>query len=311
MDASKIKTKLKQTGIKNFILECLNAVTLNKADFNWRCRVLKKDIHDYYKLKKDYGDIVNKTDWNTITQESIPKKIWICWFQGEKEAPEIVKVCLASVREIFQDYQIIIITNENISKYVNIPEFINKKREQGNIGEAHYSDILRLEILTKYGGIWLDATVLCTSRKFIEQLIANKTALFVFKDFQALNSSVAVSNWCIVAKKNHPYLVTVKNMLLEYWKNQQYPCNYFIFHIFFMIVAELNCEQWNQIPTYSNQPPHILQSELFKVYEKCRYKQIIQMSDIHKLSYKFSDDKFQLKNTMYDYLKSRYLEKKE
>ena len=29
MDSIKIKSKLKQSGIKNFIKECLNAVTLN------------------------------------------------------------------------------------------------------------------------------------------------------------------------------------------------------------------------------------------------------------------------------------------
>ena len=97
-------------------------------------------------------------------------------------------------------------------------------------------------------------------------------------------------------------------MMFDYWKTNKYLCNYYSFHIFFMIIAELKGEKWKQIPTYSNQPPHILQSELFTDYKEQRLEQILQMSDIHKLSYKFSKEEFQLNNTMYKYLKKIYLE---
>ena len=73
MNFDNIKTKVKQSGIKNFVKECLNAITFNKADFNWRCRVLKKDMLDYDFLKRKYGKFVNETDWNVILTQPIPK----------------------------------------------------------------------------------------------------------------------------------------------------------------------------------------------------------------------------------------------
>ena len=90
MIVSKLKTKIKQIGVKNFVRDTFNTMTINKVDFNWRCRVLKKDIADYEMLKKKYGYLVNQTDWTDKSTSSIPKKIWICWFQGEENAPDIV-----------------------------------------------------------------------------------------------------------------------------------------------------------------------------------------------------------------------------
>ena len=99
MNVLKIKAKIRQIGFKNFIRDTFNTMTINKVDFNWRCRVLKKDIADYAMLKKKYGYLVNQTDWTAKSTNLISKKIWICWFQGEENAPDIVRMCIASVRK--------------------------------------------------------------------------------------------------------------------------------------------------------------------------------------------------------------------
>ena len=97
---------------------------------------------------------------------------------------------------------------------------------------------------------------------------------------------------------------------MDYWKQRNSACNYYIFHIFFMIVAEFKSEEWEKIPVYSSQPPHILQDELFDEYDEKRFNQIMEMSSIHKLSYKFAEEKFEQKNTIYQHLKKIYLEEK-
>ncbi|MFR2036536.1 MAG: capsular polysaccharide synthesis protein [Anaerobutyricum sp.] len=310
MNVLKIKAKIKQIGFKNFIRDTFNTMTINKVDFNWRCRVLKKDIADYAMLKKKYGYLVNQTDWTAKSTNLISKKIWICWFQGEENAPDIVRMCIASVRKTFNDYDVVVITDKNIDEFIEVPKYIKDKRRKGIIKPAHFSDLIRLELLIKYGGIWLDSTVLANSKILIESILEGKEELFVYQNFKALDSYVKISNWCIVANKSNPYLITVKNMLMDYWKQRNSACNYYIFHIFFMIVAEFKSEEWEKIPVYSSQPPHILQDELFDEYDEKRFNQIMEMSSIHKLSYKFAEEKFEQKNTIYQHLKKIYLEEK-
>ena len=77
-----------------------------------------------------------------------------------------------------------------------------------------------------------------------------------------------------------------------------------------MIVAELKPEEWKKIPAYSCQPPHILQNELFDMYDERRFNQLMEMSIIHKLSYKFAEEKFEQENTVYQHLKKLYLKEK-
>lgn len=303
----KFVQKIKENGICRSIKDVLNVLIINQYNFNWRMRILKKDMSDYQLLKKKYSNILKEISWNKENLEPVPKRIWICWFQGEENAPDIVKICIASVRKNFSEYNIVVITEKNISEYIEIPQYIKEKRDKGLIKSAHYSDIVRLKLLNQYGGIWLDSTVLCTSKNFLDGLIKEGTRLFVYQDFKALDPYVGMSNWCILSCPQNPYLVSVEKLLLRYWETHKKVENYFIFHLFFMLIAEYKPEEWKKIPTYSCQPPHIMQDELFDMYDETRYKQILKMTDVHKLSYKFEKSEFERKETIYKYLENHFL----
>jgi len=45
---------------------------------------------------------------------------------------------------------------------VELPGYIVEKWEKGRIPAAMFSDLLRVELLIKYGGTWIDSTVFCT-----------------------------------------------------------------------------------------------------------------------------------------------------
>ena len=82
--------------------------------------------------------------------------IWQCWFQGKEKAPALVKTCLQSVEKFKRDKQkVVIITAKNYTDYVSLPSFIIEKWEKGIISHAQLSDILRINLLAKYGGLRL------------------------------------------------------------------------------------------------------------------------------------------------------------
>ena len=108
------------------------------------------------------------------------RKIFWCWLQGENEIPILSKACLNSVRRNCKGYEIIIITENNINKYIHIPPYIFKKYKNHYMKPAHFADLIRLELLLKYGGTWIDSSVLITN---YDEIFFNKDLFF----FQAIN----------------------------------------------------------------------------------------------------------------------------
>jgi hypothetical protein len=57
------------------------------------------------------------------------------------------------------------------------------------------------------------------------------------------------------------------------------------------IASEKFSEEWNEIPFFSDVPPHVLQRELFTKFDEKRFLQIKRMSCLHKLSYKLDESR--------------------
>lgn len=116
-------------------------------------------------LEKQYAEYWDKYRRPTIMPEisaGMQDKIWVCWWQGFDNAPEIVKTCINSIIRNAGDKEVIIITEDNYRQYVAFPEWIEQKRNLNIISRTMLSDLLRMNLLASYGGIWLDATFFCT-----------------------------------------------------------------------------------------------------------------------------------------------------
>lgn len=109
-----------------------------------------KEYLENYKVTKDIEE-GNKEYSNNI---------WICWFQGIEDAPEIVKTCVNSIKNNSGVHNVVILTDDNYRNYVDIPDIIEKRRKEGIISRTAFSDILRMCLLAKHGGMWLDSTFL-------------------------------------------------------------------------------------------------------------------------------------------------------
>ena len=235
----------------------------------------------YIKLRAKY---YNKCNTGYTLENNIPtKKIFWCWLQGEENAPLLCKKCLQSLRRQFTNYEIVVVTDENMFSLVKIPDYIVEKYKKGIITRTHFSDILRTALIVEHGGVWIDSTVFCTGYN----TPVFDYPMFVFQDWKFdLEQPVVASSWFISAFKGHPILRSALDLLYDYWTNHNYLENYFLFHLFFKMATERYSELWKQVPRFSNIPPHILQFEMFDRYSEERFEQIKKMSDFHKLTYK-------------------------
>ena len=241
------------------------------------------------KLKKKYSycfDEINSIDFSKLEQKR-SNKVWLCWLQGIETAPELIKYCQASIIRNLQQAEIILITKDNYKNYVSFPDYIVQKWEKEIITDVHFSDLLRVELLLKYGGLWLDATVLCTSSKIPDYIF--NSSLFMYQilkpglDGHILN----VSTWLISACSNNKIIYSVKTLLYEYWQKENHMIDYFLIHHFFALAIEKYRDEWEKVPKVSNSTPHIM---LLSIINKPYTPATKKVSCFHKLGYKHGID---------------------
>src|SRR5574344_239860 len=183
----------------------------NKTGLELFRECIENKIYD--KIKRKYSKYLVRS--NVAISNSKNKIIWFCWFQGLENAPELVNVCYKSIQKNMPDYEIKVVTSKNYFEYTNFPDFIIKKWKEGVISNAHFSDLLRTNLLINHGGTWIDSTVLMTSKIPNEIELSN---FFVFRlqkpgsDGRATKSS----SWFISACKNNSVLLLTQNVLYEY-----------------------------------------------------------------------------------------------
>ena len=241
----------------------------------------------YSSLKRKYKSFLKSYIPKTNQVHEYSNEVWWCWLQGEEKAPELCKAALKSVRKNLPDKEIMVITEENYSNYAHFPDFIVKKYKDGKINRTHFSDLLRLELLSSYGGLWIDSTCFLTENP--EYIF--KQPLFVFQNRERGDDSIAASSWLIASEKNNPIIVLVRDMIFDWWKKHNHLYHYFLMHFFFTMASNFYKEEWSKVPFYSNLPCHVLQRELFDSYDERRFEQIKKMSAVHKLTYKIGNKK--------------------
>lgn len=94
------------------------------------------------------------------TQETsdIPNKIWIFWSSPEGSMNHIVEKCIESWKHHHPTYEIIVLDKNNCGKYIDIDINTLRHAKENN---TRFSDFLRCLILSKHGGFWVDASIIC------------------------------------------------------------------------------------------------------------------------------------------------------
>lgn len=93
------------------------------------------------------------------TEENTPKIIWILWLQGFENAPEIVKRCAETWKNANESWRVVKIDRESLKEYVSIKRILDVNGK--NIEKSDISDAVRIKLLSKYGGVWVDSTCIC------------------------------------------------------------------------------------------------------------------------------------------------------
>ena len=208
-----------------------------------------------------------------------------------ENAPLLIQKCFESVKKFHPDWEVRILSFDTIGEYVTLPEKYYDLLAKGKIPIAIFSDVLRLYLLREYGGLWIDSTIFLTDR--LNDDILDAEFMVMQKDIATDPAENIMSCFFIRSKSNALLLEAIKRSIENYWQENDYLVNYFIFEHIATLLANGNDAlktAWAKIPFYSAEDAGILQTRLFDAYDEAVFNEIKQLTSIHKLTYKKSFD---------------------
>ena len=279
---AKILRKLKLKKLSVFFNDKRHSII--EEELNEICNEIIKMIHNC-------SDVIG---------EDSNDKVWVFWWQGVEQMPELVRCCYYSLKTQLKDKKVILITKNNIKEYCTFPEYIFQKYESGQITLTHLSDILRFDLLSHYGGLYTDATVFWTGNISAIKY-SNLYTCGGYSDEYYFN--VSKGRWTgflIGGCRENPLFRFMYNFFLEYWKQSDELIDYFL------IDYALNYAYQNNIGSFKDYVDNVAPSNnpnLFKLMDvrnkRCSRKgreELMATTYAFKLSYK---KKFDTKENTY------------
>lgn len=179
------------------------------------------------------------------------KIIWIFWAQGWEDAPSIARASLNSWKHLNPDWEVRTL-DRNSEEYEGTREFCKSK----NMGWAAKSDLLRLSLMSKHGGVWVDATTICL--KPLDDWVHERmgtAGFFLFKKDES------VSSWFLASEEGSPLALEWHRRGLNYFSDRKRPDTYLWVHgLFDEMLAEGLGEELNFLSASirRKEGPHML-----------------------------------------------------
>lgn len=247
-----------------------------------KARWVKKNLLKYadFALKEPFEEVLPPVNNNR-------EYIWQYWHQGRENAPLIIQKCLESVEKYEGDKNIRVLSFDTIKDYVELPQKYYDLLESKRIPIAIFSDILRLYLLEKYGGCWVDSTIFLTDR--IPQEVWNADFCVFQKNPSNDMHENKMSCYFIRAAQNSINLRAIKRAIEKYWHEQDFLINYFMFEHLSTLLSDRNSllkSEWDKMPYLDGELAGKLQRIMFDKFDTEIWTKLKSECSIHKLSYK-------------------------
>lgn len=218
--------------------------------------------------------------------------VWMCWWQGEDNAPDLVKKCINSVRNNIDNEKAVlhIITLENCMKYVSFSSEVITKFNEGKISMTTLSDRLRMELLYRYGGVWIDATYYVTDERINDVIM--KEGFYTQKFGKPMwDDDVTGGRW------DNNFIKGDKGLLLfgfiiraidEYYRYMDKSIEYFMTDYMIEIAYNTFDEVRNEVDMCAVNNPEALffNANGSKIYDESVWKDIVKDTWLFKLNYR-------------------------
>jgi hypothetical protein len=172
--------------------------------------------------------------------------IWVLWWQGENQAPPLVRECIAGMRRHSNGHPVIVLDKDNYKNYVKLPQIIetrfsqydkdNSLLKKWTLDITKKSNIIRTYLLYYYGGLWCDATIMMT-KDVTEDLFTEQWSTLG----QDNNWYIGRGKWSTFfmgATAGNGFVKYNYDTHIEYWTHKKYYVHYLMTDHMFDIAAK-------------------------------------------------------------------------
>ena len=126
----------------------------------------------------------------------LTRRIWMYWNSGLDQAPELVRACHESWKRLNPNWDVVLLSDLTLSQYLNSEDFLSRHRYPSI---QKYSNHIRLLLLKKHGGLWVDADLICLKPLDTWLQNAGKSGVFMFS---RPSKDRSFANWLIYASSS-------------------------------------------------------------------------------------------------------------
>ena len=145
------------------------------------------------------------------TPSRIPKILWTYWITDDD--PVLNRACRASWKWFNPEFEIRDVRRSTLAKY--LPDLAKLLPTLTWIDcPAKESDIVRVHLIERYGGVWIDTTTLCYGPLPLKAHFENSAYSFVGYKSTWVAGVLNLENWCFAAIPNHVFVSQWRQMLM-------------------------------------------------------------------------------------------------
>jgi tetratricopeptide (TPR) repeat protein len=270
-------------------------------------RVMVANNPEFFGIRRKVLHFVedNLAEIRAAAQESLRGEtdrrstIWTYWAQGWDDVPDVVAMCRRRLRDLAGP-DVVPLDLESATELVQIPAELAGLE----LGHAHRSDLLRLELLGRFGGTWIDATCFVTEdpRPHLAEL--RRGGFFAFE-----KAGSTLANWLISCEPDSYLIRMTRSALHAYLREHEEWSYYFLFHYVFESLALCDEEfgrRWAAVPVRKLGPPTAFMRERTEPADQLDLDALFAESFVQKLSYRYIDDALQVPGSFLNHLLATY-----
>ena len=256
-------------------------------------------------LEKEFYEFIINYEFNTCNQKN-SKIIWTLWMQGYENAPELVKSTIDSIRKFAElnNFQFILLEENTIEKYIVFPKLIKEKMDLGVIDYTKISDILRVSLLAKYGGTWVDATIYM-KEEFDSSLLLQNYYTIKTGGIEDYSPNISNNRWKgFFLSGNSSLFNFTRDFFFEYYSRYDIAVDYLLIDYIFDIAYKYDEKIKNQMLELEKSNPNLfwLESHLGDKFDQKVWDNITETTKVFKTTYKLSGEIKSNKNNFYSKL---------